>query len=55
MIALGVHAANLLREGGTFDFGQLLLSGDEQSGTDALKLSGDMTDGDDCELTREPS
>jgi hypothetical protein len=55
MIALGVIAANLLREGGTFDFGQLLLSGDEQSGTDALKLSGDMTDGDDCELTREPS
>jgi hypothetical protein len=30
-------------------FGQILLSGDEQSGTDALQLSGDMTDGDDCE------
>jgi hypothetical protein len=55
MIALGVHAANLLREGGTFEFGQILLSGDEQSGADALELSGDMSDGDDCELLREPS
>lgn len=38
---------------GAPDTGQLLLSGDEQSGTDALKLSGDMTDGDDCELYEE--
>jgi hypothetical protein len=54
---MGAIAANLMRDttGGTFDFGQLLLSGDEQSGTDALKLSGDMTDGDDCELTKEPT
>lgn len=33
--------------GSTIETGQLLLSGDEQGGTDALLLSGDMTDGDD--------
>lgn len=52
---LGVIAAKLMSAGGTFDYGQLLLSGDEQSGTDALELSGDMSDGDDCEMIREPS
>lgn len=31
----------------TIETGQLLLSGDEQGGTDALLLSGDETDGDD--------
>ena len=29
--------------------GQILLSGDEQSGTDALALTGDMQSGSDCE------
>jgi hypothetical protein len=52
---MGAVAANLLREGGTFEFGRVLLSGDEQSGTDALQLSGDETDGDDVALLREPS
>jgi hypothetical protein len=55
MMAMGVAAANLMRFGGTFDYGQLLLSGDAQSGTDALSLSGDEQSGTDVELLREPS
>lgn len=55
MLAMGVAAANLLRAGGTFDYGQLLLSGDQQSGTDAVSLSGDQQSGADAELIKEPS
>lgn len=54
MISLDVVAAGVIRSaGGVIELGQLLLSGDEQSGTDALLLSGDETDGDDCLENRE--
>jgi len=52
---LGTIAGKLMNVGGSFVYGQLLLEGDEQSGTDALQLEGDMTDGDDCEEIREPA
>lgn len=49
-----VIAAALLHSGGTvIELGQLLLSGDEQGGTDALALSGDQQSGSDCLENRE--
>jgi hypothetical protein len=48
-----IAAALLHSSGGVIELGQLLLSGDEQSGTDALALSGDEQSGTDVLENRE--
>jgi hypothetical protein len=55
VIALQVVAAALMHSGGVTELGQLLLSGDQQSGTDALQLSGDQQSGSDCLENKEVS
>jgi hypothetical protein len=53
MIPLGAIAANLLREGGTFEFHVRVPAGDMQSGSDRRIPAGDQNDGDDVRIAPE--